>query len=101
MWQLVYLLDHAHFVEHFFDSLVSCLLVLPSGSLQYKLEVLAYGTVVEQLEILEDNTQFLAQGGYFLSLDGLEVSAQNLCLFCLAFHEVEFAVEGFQERTLS
>ena len=56
---------------------------------------------MEQLEVLEDDAHFLSQGWNVLAADGLQVSAQDFCLVGLALHEVELAVEGFQERALS
>ena len=101
MRHLVDFLNHAHLVEHLFDAFVSILLVFPSGGLEHELEVLAHGAVVEQLEVLEDDAHFLSQGWNVLAADGLQVSAQDFCLVGLALHEVELAVEGFQERALS
>ena len=94
---LVDFLYHAYFVEHFLDALVSVLLVFPFGSLEHELEVLAHAAVVEQLEVLEDDAQFLAQGWNVLASDGLEVSAEDFCLVGLTLHEVKLAVEGLQE----
>ncbi len=77
MRHLVDFINHAHFVEHLFDALFSVFLVFPACCLEYEFKVLANGAVVEQLEILKDDSQFLAQSRNLLSPDSLEVSAEN------------------------
>jgi hypothetical protein len=47
---------HAHLFKYFMDPHVPFLLLFPSGSFEYEIQVGPYGTVVEQLEILKYDT---------------------------------------------
>ena len=66
---------HLHVAQYLSDSLLAVFLIVPSGCLEYKLQVLVDITVCQQLEVLEYYAQFPAQWLKLFTLDGKDVIA--------------------------
>ena len=99
MRHLVFLFRHPHHLQHLVDAFLNLFLVLPSRGFQYETEVLGYCPVVQQLEILEDDTHLLSQGRDLPPSYVHDVAVEHHCLF--AALNVQFAVGGLEEGALS
>ena len=99
MRHLVLLLLHAHHLQHLVDAFLNLFLVLPSRSLQYEAQVFGYRTIVQQLEILEDDTHLLPQGRNLPTSYVHDIAVEYRCLFTAL--NVQLTIGGLQERALS
>ena len=82
---------HTYALEDFFYACRDLFLV-PTSSAKHELKVLAYGTVGEELEVLEDDTKFTTKGWNFLPANCHHITPEYFCLFCLV--NIEFGIEG-------
>ena len=98
VWVFVNFFGQLDEVEHFVDALPTLSLALPAGGSEYEVEVLAHGVVGQQLKVLEDDAQLLAQFGDVFSLELAQIEAQD---FGAAGAEGQFAVEGLEQGALA
>ncbi len=91
---VVSLVLHAHHLEHLCDALLAFRLALPSRGLQHEVEVAGYGAVAQQLEVLEDDAQSLAQCGQLAWLGLAHVGVQHEGC---AVANGQFAVDALEE----
>ena len=88
MGHLIALGAHAYLLEHLFDTSSTLSLVAPSGCFEYKVEIVSDVAIGKQLEVLEDDTNALAQSGYMLTAYMGHVVAQYLGIAAMY---IEFA----------
>ena len=65
-------------VPHLADALFACRALAPACGTEHEVEVVVHVTVDEQLKVLEDDADSLAQGGNLSALDAAHVVAQHL-----------------------
>ena len=93
------LLVQSYLLHHLANAVVDGIVIFPTCGLEHKAQVFIYGTVAEQLEVLEHHAQLAAQARDIFAADGLQVALQHDSLVGLV--NIQFAVESFQERALS
>ena len=98
---LLGLVAHADFGQHLDDAAIYLLIVGPSRGLQDKTEVAIDGAVVEQLEVLKDDAHLLAKSGDATAAQSQHALAKDVGTFGVLGIDVELAVDGLQQRTLT
>ena len=93
MGHLHQLVFQAHKSKHLVDAVVDLVVVFPARSLQHKAEVLPYGAVVEELEILEDDSHLFAERRNVLAADGGDVASQHFSFLSVALLDIQLTIE--------
>ena len=99
MGHLVLLVSHPHHLQYLVDAFLNLLLVLPSCGFQYETQVLCHRPIVQQLEVLEDDTHLLPQCRNLPPSYVHDVAVEYHCL--LTALDVQFTIGSLQERALS
>ena len=95
---LVRLGAHADRPEHFVDALEDCVAVFPAGAAEHEFEIVPYGAVHQEPEVLEDHAHLAAEGGDRPGPDALESDAADLAVVEHAEEQVAALSEDEDEE---
>ena len=92
MRALEFLVFHTHSSQHIVYTVVNFLLVLPSGRMEYKLQILVDVTVVKQLEVLKYNAHITTQSRNVLTLQRCQVSTEHIGSLGIVLVDIHLAI---------
>ena len=94
MRHLIGFISHSHLLQHLMDMFNHHVLIFPSGSLQYKEQVILNRAVSKQLKILKNDTNLTPQIGQLLALEMGKVIFEETRF---AGSNRQFAIEGLHQ----
>lgn len=85
-------------LQHLFDTLFALLSVVPTGGLEYELEVFVHGAIGEQLEVLEDDAETATEISDLAPLDVSQIVFED---FSESTADRQLGIEALEQAALA